>query len=515
MKMKRILAVGVTLALGGLTYATAQTMDDLVLYSLEDQTGSARAVGLGGALGAVGGDMASMAGNPAGLGMYRGMEFSGTVSLGGHAVRTRFVDQKSIARRLVPGFDGAAAIFSLRVGDVGKTSGLLRVNFGIGYNKLQSFRFRQSYKAEVNDGNSLLAAIASESNAQGLVGNNLLRGNSYVPYDTQPWFPAAAYGSYLMLDGSPKGTFKAPWILSGTAGFVDERLRQSVVKDSRGSLGEIDMSVAFNVTNRIYFGATLGIQLLEREVNTRMREETAEEKDAGLLWGQFNSYDRVKGAGVNLKLGALYRPVDALRIGLAFHTPTFMNVENRFSLSAHGEYRNPDTVYGEPEVPKTADSSGVYEGEFSYTGPMRAMASLAYSFGKRGLVTAEYEMTYLPLMQFSGMDYAQDNEDIEKYLLPTHEVRAGTEWFFGALGVRLGGGFRTSPYRADEFSPLRWRMYVSGGIGYYGSYFFCDFAYRHTIQPGEGYMYQMGGYQRAYDSRFYRGTGLLTFGFRF
>ena len=77
--MKKIgVVIGLGLALWGASCGAvvAQTIDDLVLYSLEDPSGSARAVGLGGAIGAVGGDVASSALNPAGIGLYRKVEFS-------------------------------------------------------------------------------------------------------------------------------------------------------------------------------------------------------------------------------------------------------------------------------------------------------------------------------------------------------------------------------------------------------------------------------------------------------
>lgn len=517
MEKKGVVAIAATVMLVGFLAGAgrSQTLDDLVLYSLEDPTGSARAVGLGNALGAVGGEGIAMAGNPAGLGVYRGMEISVSGALGARTVRTRFVGNRGIARVLTPSFEGVSTIFSVRVGGEDHTKGLVRINFGIGYNRLQSFRFRQTYSGEVNDGNSLLAAIASEANARGLVGSRLLRDrNGYMPYDSQPWFPTAAYGSYLMLDGKAPVTFKVPWIVT-SRGRVDEKLRQSAVVDSYGHLGELDLSMAFNAAERFYFGVTLGIQRFEREMQTVLKEETNEEKDAGLLSGKFTTYDRATGKGINVKFGAIYRPIDQLHLGLSFHSPTFVNVRTRFSMRADALYRNPDPSYGEPKFSDPVDSSGLYKGEYSYTSPLRAQAAIVYTFGKKGLVSAEYDVTCFPLMQFAGTDFTRDNEDIVRYLLPTHEVKLGTEWFFGRMGVRFGGGFRTSPYRSEEFSPRRWRLYVGAGFGYYGSFFFCDFAYRHTIQPGEGYMYNMGGYARAFDTRYYTAAGIVTLGFRF
>lgn len=513
----RQMGVAGLFAVLGLAYgstAGAQTMDDLVLYSQEDITGSARAVGLGGAMGAVGGDVVSMAGNPAGFGMYRGLEFSASGGLGGHSVRTDFVDNKYISRRIVPSFDGAVVALSFRVGDAMKTNGLLRVNFGVGYNKLQSYRYRQTYSGEVADRNSLLAGIASVANAQGLEAYNLMQDSDYNPYESQPWYPTAAYGSYLMLDGPVVGTFKSPWILDGE-GYVDEKLRQSAVVDSKGSLGEVGLSIAFNLSNKFYIGTTLGIQMLNRELTTQLREETAEEKTEGLKFGEFLSKEVVSGTGVNFKLGLLYRPIDALRLGVAFHTPTFISAKNVFSLDAKGLYQNPDTAYGEPDAPNTEAKSGEFDGKFSYTSPLRALVSVAYSFEKLGLISADYEMTYMPLMQFAGIDYEQDNRDIEQHLIPTHEARLGTEWFAGSFGFRVGGGFRTSAYRSEEFAPRRWRWHVAAGIGYYGRLFFFDFAYKHVVQPGEGYMYWFGDYRRAYGVEHAKGQGIFTLGMRF
>ena len=79
--MKKIVClVATALFLSGAA-AFAQGEMDAFKYSLGDLNGTARYLGMGGAFGALGGDISAMSSNPAGLGIYRSSEVVGTLSL--------------------------------------------------------------------------------------------------------------------------------------------------------------------------------------------------------------------------------------------------------------------------------------------------------------------------------------------------------------------------------------------------------------------------------------------------
>ena len=59
------------LAVVGLHTANAQNEIDILRYSYQEALGSTRTMAMGGAFGALGADLASLNGNPAGIGMYR------------------------------------------------------------------------------------------------------------------------------------------------------------------------------------------------------------------------------------------------------------------------------------------------------------------------------------------------------------------------------------------------------------------------------------------------------------
>ncbi|MGB1123225.1 MAG: hypothetical protein ACPG08_06845, partial [Flavobacteriales bacterium] len=67
----RTAAVAWVLAAVGPHLASAQNEIDILRYSYQEALGSTRTMAMGGAFGALGADLASLNGNPAGIGMYR------------------------------------------------------------------------------------------------------------------------------------------------------------------------------------------------------------------------------------------------------------------------------------------------------------------------------------------------------------------------------------------------------------------------------------------------------------
>ena len=72
------------------------------------------------------------------------------------------------------------------------------------------------------------------------------------------------------------------------------------------------------------------------------------DKEVGYTGGSFTHTDylRTKGTGVNLKAGAIYRPIDALRLGFAIHTPTFYGLNDQYSQNINSDIFYPDGVNG-------------------------------------------------------------------------------------------------------------------------------------------------------------------------
>ena len=177
------------------------------------------------------------------------------------------------------------------------------------------------------------------------------------------------------------------------------------------------LSVGANINNKIYIGASLGIQSVYQRKYIDYVEEyfydapsqnTPDFGNSGLdyqlLRWKLNQSVIVDGTGVNFKAGIVYRPTANLRLGAAIHTPTYYSLDRKFQSAAAGlAYANNDT---DPNV--TPDKNGyistandpnmtspllVDDGPngWSFVSPTRLMFGASYTFGERGVISVDYE----------------------------------------------------------------------------------------------------------------------------
>jgi Outer membrane protein transport protein (OMPP1/FadL/TodX). len=141
--MKKLLTT--TIAIIGLyTFSFAQYVDNALLFTQQNYGTTARSKAMGGAFGALGGDFSSLSINPAGIGVYQRSEFSTSVNM------LNYNKTKSTYQGYSGEDDSNKFNFS-NLGFVGSTpmvnssvSGLVSLNYGIGFNKLNNFNTKFS-----------------------------------------------------------------------------------------------------------------------------------------------------------------------------------------------------------------------------------------------------------------------------------------------------------------------------------------------------------------------------------
>ena len=129
----RIIVFGTfLLGIGGMLNAQTTIYDANRLMG-SDLNGTARFVGMGGAMGALGGDISTMGTNPAGIGIYRSNDVM--VSFGFVNVGSKDAGGSSIDK-FHGSFDNAGFIFTNKIGN---STPLRYVNFGFNYHRTKSF----------------------------------------------------------------------------------------------------------------------------------------------------------------------------------------------------------------------------------------------------------------------------------------------------------------------------------------------------------------------------------------
>jgi long-subunit fatty acid transport protein len=192
---------------------------------------------------------------------------------------------------------------------------------------------------------------------------------------------------------------------------------------------------------------------------------------------------KVDGTGIGAKLGIVIRPIEALRIGLAVHTPTYYSMVYTYSASlssaALSAGDNPygwdvinGYVYADEYTPILKDHG---EDRWDFTSPTRLLAGISYAIGPYAIISADYEYSAYRALGWDGTptDTGYSNATIHSSLKGTHSVRGGIEakpapW----LSLRVGGGFRSSVLNSNydivAFSePVADKLwYASAGLGF-------------------------------------------------
>ncbi len=417
----------VALCFFGFGNVSAQTDADLLRYSMVNPIGTARYNAMGGAFGALGANFASLSTNPAGIGFYTRHEVSVTLGgLAGKGVSDYYGERTSVdgERFLVPQGGGVLCV---------RQSGAVKLQAAFGANRLKDFN-NNAYSRGVNDQSSYMEYVAAQS-----AGYDFAAGDRYSAH-----LGNLAYQTGLM-DYSDTTDFLYNSLLGPGMG-----LEQRHVLREYGNITEMVFSFGGNWAEKLYFGATLGIPV----VDYRQESVAGESSDEVLEFRpgdiRFKSYEfsqdmDVSGTGINLKLGLIYKPAHFFRVGVAFHTPTHYWLRERTTVQVNTDMDYP--LDDGTSLPN--QSSYGYEDRYEVITPAKGILSLGFLIKNFGAIGIEGELTDYRKMRLDVGDWDYENSlqslVDENYRL-SGVVRFGTEWRVSILSFRAGYIWQSCPY---------------------------------------------------------------------
>ena len=440
----------------------SQTADDALRYSQQYYQGTARNMAMGGSFGALGSDFSVASTNPAGMGVYRSSEFSMTPEVS--ALRVSSTYNNSYA-------EDSRSIFNLSNLGYVSTKNLGHgpwkfFQFSMGMNRLNNYNSNVIMQGENLD-NSRLDVYLEESN--GVHYSDIDNAGGAYAFDLYP-----AWYTYL-LDTIPgyDNYYYSPVPFAGTH-------QQEIIR-TKGSTNEWLMSFSGNYNEKFFVGATIGLPYIRY-----FRESTYSETDIADTIPYFNSWSvqenlATTGWGVNLKLGVIYQPFNWVRIGAAFHTPTYYWSMRDTWYTTHYA----DLEWTSP----TSKSSITGNYKYSLSTPMRVLGDIGILINKFGSISAEYEFTDYSKAKLSATDYgfSGENSTIRNSYQATHNIRVGTEWRISNLSLRGGYALYSSPYTKNLNDGAR--QSISFGLGYKFDFVDVDFAYVRWTKNEDYYMY--------------------------
>lgn len=524
--------------------------DMVELSQTQFNFGTARAMAMAGAFTSLGADLSSMSINPAGLGMYRHSDISITPMMSFARSKTNAPEYGRNSRDRF-----SMANIGVAINAYEGSGSLVSLNIGFGYNRLADLNYDYSFqrggqRATVGDvySRQLYWSDVSKNDFYNAGGSGNWNWDNIAP---EFWNAALAYRGFLVdqVDpGDPK-SWKPTWVGN------DAEMGHFTEFRSRGSIGEYTLSLGANINNKIYIGASLGIQSVYQRKYIDYGEEyyypgTGPDGygnsglDYQLLWWKLNQSVIVEGTGVNFKAGIVYRPTTNLRLGAAIHTPTYYSLDRKFQSAAAGlAYAN---NHVDPNV--TPDGKGYIStandpnmtspvllddgpNNWSFVSPTRLMFGASYTFGQRGVISVDYERDWYNGIRIkdnpSGLDsQSWYNDSFRDNCKGSNIVRVGAEFKpLPVLALRAGFGYSGSMYKDDvsPSSPLFTKTtYYGAGVGFVlGRGVLLDIAYQYvSSKTPDYYLFYVWDEEGSADSAVYstevkRHNVALTLGFRF
>lgn len=449
--MKKIIFILSFISIG---YAShAQYAEDALRYSRSYFGGTARMQGMAGAQQALGADLSSLVGNPAGLGFYRRNDFSISP-----VFRTTTTDSKYFGKTSNDNNN------QMNIGNLGFSltqinqdysgnevqHGWVSYTFAMGMNRIDNFHENKYFKG-INDKSSISNYFAELANG---------RGNDYPDSNITSIEDMAWYGYMIDFDT----------VSNKFVSLSNGNITQSQADRLEGYHNEWNFAFGANYSNTLYLGASIGLGSIKYNRTTKFTETGIADPIYGLSSIQLNEKLNVTGSSLNLKVGAIVRPVDFVRIGLSAQTPDYYNLDEGFITDASSVSTTGSSTYTPLE----------YLFNYKLRTPFRYQGGIAFFLSKFGLLSADVERIDYSSNKLSASAEFSDfgptqNAVIENIYQNTYNIRMGAELKAGPLSFRGGYANYGDPYKSAVVDGTK--TFITAGLGYRFEEYYLDFAF--------------------------------------
>ena len=471
-----------------------------------DLNGTARYVGMGGALEALGAEISAIGTNPAAIGLFRHSTFQTSLSVVSQQDAVKFAE---VGKTHVS-FDQAGFVYSTRMD---------RQSFlNIAFNYHKSRNFNQILSAA----NSLRRGSLNQVGFAKYDKDNVNRGGYNLDWNVDGDLMGfennseSAYRAYTFtqVDYLYMNAFNA-WPKAGTDGDVeigyldgDSYLYNN---GQRGWISDFDVNLSGNVNDRVYLGLTVGFHDVNYKSTTDYTENLifADGSRAGNTL--LSDERKVTGTGIDVKAGIIIRPVEfsPFRVGLSVSSPTWYDLKTSNTTQFYDNcYQQGIGLWEKGENGETY--------EFKMYTPWKFDVSLGHTIGNMLALGATYEYSDYSTMDMrinDGYDYDGNreshsdrvmNNQTEHTLKGVHLLKLGAELKPDpAMAVRLGYNYVSPMY---EENGVRDMTINSIGVMYSSTNDYVNWKDTHRITCGLGYKYDGWNFDLAYQYSTTNGT---------
>lgn len=481
--LKRFFTIGLLSLLGVKSFAQGSSyVANALQFSQTGVHGTARTLGLAGAQTALGADLASLTSNPAGLGFYRKSEWS--INPQFMVPTTTSTDGVGYVKDRKVNFtiNNFGAAFCRLRDDIVETK-WRGGTFAFGYTRLANFQNTFSYQTN-NSASSFADNLV-------LLANNGYNSSFYDRNNIRT-LEDLAFGSYVI---NPVPIFKGDSVIAyDPTRFInllpengEATVLQKETVNSSGSANEWSAGYGGNYNNKVYFGGSFNIVSIYYNQRRQYREfllTNLNESDI-MTSLSFDETLKVRGTGVNLRIGINYVLNDNIRTGISFKSPSIIGINENYEASMSATFKPKN----EKELPNSAGKSLIPQTN-SYTlyTPSVLNWGVAIFAGKKGFISGEVEYVDYATATLSGkqkINYLDANSSISKNLASVLNFKVGAELRSEYLRFRAGYSYQPVVYQTivtdlDRRIRSSDSDVISLGLGFRSEQYYLDFAFNRT-----------------------------------
>lgn len=414
--------------------SNAQFPEDALRFATPGMGVGTRAMGMGNAYTGVASDYSALFWNPAGLAQMEHSEFSFGLSYLNYKNQSSYLGTSQSYNNNSTTLNALGLVFPAQV----RRGSLV---FAFGYNRQTDFTTGVSFNA-FNPNSSIVQTYARNGAA--------VNGNpSGVAWEL--------YLADTTKDAQGNSFYYSPIINRVTQ--IGKVLEGGGLNNySAGGAVDVAKDVSVGVAVNYVSGTYKYDRTYKEQDNRNIYSSTV--NGSPLQFDQFTQDDFVESdlSGFNAKLGLLYRVPDRFRFGINIKTPTTLRVKETFGSTYKAYFDNGDVVAPDPST-----SAGEYD----------VATPWVFSAGASGIfhdlvLSGDIEYTDWTELEFrnANPDVIALNKEIKDIFRATLNLRAGAEYDFKQIGVRVRGGFiyNPSPYQGDPSSFDQ--KYYTAGLGF-------------------------------------------------
>ena len=446
----------------GLFFPTLQaqetTPEDAIRYAVENLTGSARYRAMGGAFGAIGGDLSAINQNPAGsiffannFATFTGSSYN-TKNTSRYFGTTRNNNDNSFD------LNQAGVVFVFK--DNNPKNDWKKITLALNYENNNNFD-NNIYSAGINPYNSIDKYFLRFANGLPQEGGITLQTLENGFFENLNFIDQQAYLGYQAymfnpVSNTPQNTTYVTNVPTNSNYYQDNYTL------STGYDGKFTANFATAYKDKLFLGVNLNYHFTDILKTTSVFESyDTVDTTTGLQSVQFDTETHTFGNGFSFNLGAIAKATESLRVGLAYQSPTWYRLvdEQRQAIFVNC----PDCSTNNP-INFNPGVTMIYQ-PFTIQTPGKWTGSVVYLFGKRALLSADVSTKDYSNTKFRPQnDYTGLNSFMSNALHDAIEVRLGGEYKYKEFSFRAGYRFDESPYKVDQtFGDLTG---YSGGLGY-------------------------------------------------